>query len=432
MRASSNLILILMTLVASASQASSSEPFKRLPRYFAHDPSSHEAPVYKLPEFGGQKLQNCEAYLFKDTHAYQTLQTKDRSGKTQLDERALTPYQEAALLFDRVIYPKFLAIFPKEFLDPGLPQITLIFDELDPDSVHKGYVSRRYPAENGIYAMVLDARLIGKPEFSLVAAHELQHIFNLFFSIQNHASTPQQDWLNEGLSQFTEFYISGNAPLAALGRISSQGKTLPIAQWPEDSEITDAHYANAFLWISYLYYHFGRNELLWRLIAKPHTGIESVIATLSEMNGKYFNVPAQFLSFQSLFANYSLALAINSKTTGSNRLFSITDDVFVTDLSSFTVKPAFALLPMSESLEPMQAVFLKPSEVAGCLNLNAPNGVYAYLIESILGTSHVTRIARIEDGTCMVGGAQTSHEVVLFNKTSSRQDYSLSLFFPLQ
>lgn len=375
-----------------------------LPRYIEGADSAAQVPVLSVPALTGSPWLNTEVYVFKDSAYYQTLLQKNAKGLATLDSARLLTLQNQALLFDRVIYPKFQGLFPKDQLISPLPKIALIIDDMDPQVIHRGYVSPRYWLENGIYGMVIDAKLLDNSNtfssaaFSMVAAHELQHIFSYIYSLRNFSqeSSPsgsptfQEDWLNEGLSEFMQYYVSGVMPQAALSTFATLGKTESIEFWPENSAVTENDYMGSLLWVTYLYYHFGKEQLIWRLIADPRKGMESIVGNIQTLNHSVFNIAPELLTPKSLLANFAIAMGLNSKSVGLNGLFSITGGAYVPELTNFHLVPDLLISGVqSFHLAPHQSIYLKLTSAQSCIHLNNDSGVYAFEIDSASGQAQI-------------------------------------------
>lgn len=402
-----NGIFILILAVLGSLQLAQAASLKTLPRFEEGVDSDKEFPVRYIPSMTTLPLAHCNAYVFDN---------ENHQSPNHVDDG---PYRNSALLFDRVIFPKFVSLFPKSIFKRPLPKVTIVFDEMNSSTGHRGYFSRRYPSERDLYVMIIDDKLAGTPGFSVMAAHELQHLFNYYFSVQSGADHFQDDWLNEGLSEFMEYYVSGALPDTSLGFSAASGQTASIGNWPDHS--TGKDYADAFLWVSYLYWHFGGDELLWRLISDPRVGMESVLGNIQELKEKFPAIGESLLTEKSLLANYSLALTLNSRLIGTNHLLSLTGENIVAGLSQFKMQPQFTLfrpvlgnLTATIPLASKQSVYLRMSDPDACLKLNTGAGVYAYLVET---ASVNTRIQRIhaDQATCPVLSDPLGRIVVVIN-----------------
>lgn len=82
-----------------------------------------------------------------------------------------------------------------------------------------------------------------------VIAHEFQHM------IRQNLHSNQDTWLNEGLSQFTEFFLYGRVDSSVLSFL--QAPRTQLTDWSADPGGRAANYGGSLLFLIYLYERFG-------------------------------------------------------------------------------------------------------------------------------------------------------------------------------
>lgn len=133
-----------------------------------------------------------------------------------------------------------------------------------------------------------------------VLAHEFQHLIH-------YGLDPQEEiWVNEGCSELAMF-LCGYPPTEHVHRFESE-PTVSLTQWPFGMGSALPYYGSAYLWMLYLYEHYGGLATIRSLAQSRDTGIGGVDTTLRGRGG-----------FQEVFRSWRAALIADDPTYGDGR-----------------------------------------------------------------------------------------------------------------
>lgn len=138
-----------------------------------------------------------------------------------------------------------------------------------------------------------------------VMAHELQHLIDFRIRVLGHGWSPEEDWLNEGLSvyaQFANHYFTERDALKLQAAAEDPGWRLTALNSSNASLVAHARtaYGRAGLFVSYLASRFG-SSIARGLINSPLTGTSAVAAVLK----------ARHASLSQVFADWGVASVVN-------------------------------------------------------------------------------------------------------------------------
>lgn len=207
--------------------------------------------------------------------------------------------QRLADEFDTQVYAQVRALWGSE-TSPGVdgdPRVHGLFARDLGMGIAAYFASKHtYPVEavptsnaREMFFFNLDAveNLIGEYALTSITAHEFQHM------IRANVDANEDGWMDEGFSQFTQFYL-GDTDLFAVAAFQSNPNT-QLNTWTENGNRT-ADYGASQMWVTYLYERFGEAALN-TLSADPANGMVGV-QNVAEQNGTTAN---------DLFADWGLA-----------------------------------------------------------------------------------------------------------------------------
>ncbi len=116
---------------------------------------------------------------------------------------------------------------------------------------------------------------IHSPHAHNVIAHELQHLIHWRHDAR------EAVWVDEGCSDYAAFlcgYFS-EEHVAAFEKTP----TVSLTHWPENHNVSLAHYGAAFLWMLYLHEHYGGPDTVAAIVKHPSTDIDGITAVLLEL-----------------------------------------------------------------------------------------------------------------------------------------------------
>ena len=109
-----------------------------------------------------------------------------------------------------------------------------------------------------------------------ILAHELQHLIHW-------RHDPDEDiWINEGCSVFVASFLCGyEVERPWLVEAFENDPQVSLVYWASGVSSPLANYGAAYLWITYLYEHYGGIPTISSLIAEPDNGIKGINDVLS-------------------------------------------------------------------------------------------------------------------------------------------------------
>ncbi|MBI2873228.1 MAG: immune inhibitor A [Chloroflexi bacterium] len=229
-----------------------------------------------------------------------TLQYVSRRAYWYVEDARVVPsktLEDAARRFDEEVYPQVIAVFGSKTRAgfDGAP-ITILLSRLNGaagfNSSADRYPTWVYPYSNGQPTLYVDHQVapVGSNAFFGVLAHEFQHL------VHGDEDPSEDTWINEGLSELASALAGFTSPrLASLFLESPRSLVL----WPESAGATAPYYGGAYLFVSYLYTHYGGADGIRALVQRPENGIRGVDAYLAERGyGK---------TFRDVFADWTVA-----------------------------------------------------------------------------------------------------------------------------
>ena len=236
--------------------------------------------------------------------------------KVSFDKNAL---QKLALTFENKIYPTDREYFGTESptgidIDPHLSVLytndmgsaagyfnsaDLVSPEVDnySNSSQLLYLSSEYLSLSNDYTYG-------------VLAHEFQHLI-MWFHDRNESS-----WVSEG---FSELAVNLNGyDIGGFDYLFAENPNLQLNFWPGDGQgDSSPHYGAAFLFFRYFLDRFGENATR-ALVANPNHGLESVDATLSELN-IWDPINNQTLNADEFFRDWTVTNVLQSNVAEDGR-----------------------------------------------------------------------------------------------------------------
>jgi hypothetical protein len=170
---------------------------------------------------------------------------------------------QSAELFEKKIYPTDHKYFGTEWT-PGVdgdPHVVCLVADLKSASAagffsaEDEYTHLVNPYSNQREIIYLNAVYTqpGTTYFNQILSHEFQHM------IHWHMHPHDNGWLNEGMSMVAE-KLNGFQPTDEIGSFISQPGT-QLNSWAESGNQSISHYGAAYLFLSYLYNHYGAGFL---------------------------------------------------------------------------------------------------------------------------------------------------------------------------
>jgi hypothetical protein len=276
------------------------EPLRELIRPF--EQAGSVRPVYPVRRLLFEGLYS-EVYVYQNILDSAARDPKSGHSSEFLERKLI----QVARFFDQEVCPRFKNLFGIDPLEgfglgPGRrnDKIILLFDS---DLRSKGYHSRTLTElyhRDFILFDVLENLDSNALKYRL--PHELQHV------IRYHFNRSEVDWLNEGLSIMVESLFNEEFPIGYLEKYNNLGGLTLFEKF--DKENSSENYFNNFMFIYYLYHHYGGIRLIRELMKSPHSGVNNLNAQLVRLKPKNQQM-AQYFTFERAFSNYQLALILN-------------------------------------------------------------------------------------------------------------------------
>lgn len=127
--------------------------------------------------------------------------------------------------------------------------------------------------------------------------HELQHLS------QWHLDPNETAWLNEGISQLVELYV-GLDTVDTTPYLDAPQVSLNL--WSYDEQTIDAHYANSYLFLVYVWEQLGETAV-HELVRHPANGLASVWAVLPKYDAR---------SLPQFVLDWAVAVYLDDPTAG--------------------------------------------------------------------------------------------------------------------
>jgi hypothetical protein len=208
--------------------------------------------------------------------------------------------QAAADDFEASVWPTVTGVFGAP-ASPGVdgdPRIIVLQADLggavggyfSPDD---GYLRAVRPLSNEAEMVYMDHTLrLGGTAFSVVLAHELQHL------IHANVDGNEEAWINEGIAEASSGLVGG--ALSSVSAFAGQ-PDIQLNAW--DSEGSSAHYGAGAAFTRYLAHRFGGDEQLGAIIRAQGDGAQGIDEFLSTVDPE--------LTFRDVFADWITANALD-------------------------------------------------------------------------------------------------------------------------
>ena len=222
---------------------------------------------------------------------------------------SLNQLKQAGEVFENVIYPTVHRYFGTEWI-PGIdndPRITIL-NTRTPGA--GGYYSSadEYPRqvhpfsnEREIIYVDIGSLTSGGSSYYATLAHELQHMVHWNMR-------PREDaWINEGAAELA-MRLTGHATSGVQYSFLANPDT-QLNDWAEDPSDAMAHYAAAYLFVSYLAEKGGGYESIKEILAQDGNGLERIDRYLRGKN----------LSYDQLFSDWVVANLLDDPSADGGR-----------------------------------------------------------------------------------------------------------------
>lgn len=276
---------------------------------------SHEIEKKNSPCFSVKPLRNrghiSEVYIYEDLRY-------PNGDVPFVDKKKI---DAAFKRFDEFIYFQYIrSLVP----DPAGESrksnpIILLFDNIrdrkwrnsSPEKEYYGYyepfLSRTY--ERDILILDINSSL---GELNYLLTHEMQHMFR-----DRYSDGLESRWLDEGLSKFAEYYLSD----LHSGDGQREFPTWQLEDFAMNPSrplryryqvLSESSYFNNFLFVYYLYSHFGGIETIRKLMTSKNGDLLNIENTLKSMQKLETRTSKRdFYNFKDIFLNYQVALVAN-------------------------------------------------------------------------------------------------------------------------
>ena len=304
--------------------------------------------------------------------------------------------ESLANCLDFYIYPDIIRWLKKHNPNIKYPKLTLIFDNLT--GTNKAFVIRKYKEEYNLNAITLDINSINNELFLLTLIHEVQHVLNNYYRGNNQY---EEDWINEGLSELFVYHFTSTLPLKELEKFRNSSYTKSLL----DFDGSQKSYTTSFLFMAWMYFHFGKDEFLFKMITSSDQGIQNIEKKARAYGENTFTFNENLYSFKSLYLNFSIALFFNSSRIGKEYFFSITsNDITDGVLSKIKVAPKLLYInklmnnQLNLKVSPYQSYYYKLFPIKHCYDVHKQDGLSLYKVRM----SHRTvTIDQVDEQLCV-------------------------------
>lgn len=204
-----------------------------------------------------------------------------------------------------------------------------------------------------------------------ILAHEFQHLIHWRYD-------PNEElWINEGCSEFTSLFLCGYGTNGYSNRVREfeRNPEVSLVHWKSGMSNNLANYGASYLWILYLYEHYGGVSTISSLIANANSGIDGVNAVL--LSKGYSG------NFGDIFSDWKIANFLDDETFENGRYGYKNLDINVRYVHSNSTYPMSKLC----TTQSWSARYIEFSNVSGIanlvLNFNANKSNYEYDVKII-------------------------------------------------
>lgn len=276
--------------------------------------------------------------------------------------------------FQRLVYDNYYRHFKHHSKRIGIKKVFLLFDRFE-NKKSRSMVMREYLDDYGLSVINIDIDSLKDSRIKLTLVHEMQHLINNIYRKDD--KHYEEDWINEGLSQFYEYYFSRLLPENSLKSFFKDGLIPSLISSPGDKE-----YTNYLLFMIYLYTHFGGESLLLDIMTSGERGRDNLENAIRNNIGNSSIDGTGLTKLSSMFLNYSMALWYNKIGYGEREFFSIGGQRDHYLLSSYHIKATKLLINKDEKvidLKPFQTGYYK-LHGARCFSVKADRGCMVYRV----------------------------------------------------
>lgn len=164
--------------------------------------------------------------------------------------------------------------------------------------------------------IILDVSLERRWEAQVALVHELTHV------LRHHYNNQEELWLDEGIAKLMEILFTGfwNRDLE---RTLKSWPDFILSNDPDDYNIQGRGYADSYYFLQYLYSKFGRDTLLKAILENPtETGWNNILTAIQQNNvNLQLNIKSEYLTKESVWANFAVSLVANNPSKGAHGLF---------------------------------------------------------------------------------------------------------------
>lgn len=220
-------------------------------------------------------------------------------------------------------FPRAKAFFQTQWL--GLCPFEKISLQIQETELgHSLGEARRPHSPNPSYQINLSPHLPSIHK-ELAVVHEMAHICRDFY----HQKDPL--WFSEGLAKLIEFHFTQVWP-AHFEQSLNLSNEIFLATQDEDFKLrrieeriyASPGYTSSFLFFVYLYNRFGKKDFIQILLQQPTSNWDAIEATLLQLKTlKNFSIPDHFLTKESLWTHFAMALIYNSPGTAAYGLLQL-------------------------------------------------------------------------------------------------------------
>jgi len=198
-------------------------------------------------------------------------------------ELPVTHLRSAAQVFEETIRPRLIRFFGnawKPGVNGALP-LTILHARLNGASGYFNssdeYPQAIMPNSNERRIIYVDSSHIeiGSDSYYKILSHEFQHAIHW-----NH-DPGEEAWINEGLSELAALLV-GYPPNS--GEYYQRNPQTQLNSWAGPTQDSLSHYGASYLFLLYLFNHYGGYENIKQLVTQPTQGIHGLNAYLKSMN----------------------------------------------------------------------------------------------------------------------------------------------------
>lgn len=268
-------------------------------------PVGHQESFWVLSEDSNKYFKMKATVRVETPHMYIYVQ----NGLT-VDEAAL---QKAVTTFEKSIYPTDRHYFGSEWR-PGVdgdPHVVCLYGQLR-SSTAAGFYSAEdeYPRqvnpwsnEHEMFYMNAAATTPGTDYFNDVLSHEFQHM------IHWHMHPGDNAWLNEGMAVLAE-HFNNHSPTDYTQSFLDAPAT-QLDTWTVHGAAVLPHYGGSYLFLQYLYDHYGRALIHGMLADRKYTDFALVNDALHKLHIK--------TNARAVFSTWVIANAVNDRSVAQGQ-----------------------------------------------------------------------------------------------------------------